>query len=61
MITDHAVYRDLQRHWYQDRDGDGQNSQKKDPDQMGIAWTCQFEQAPKKHKAIGIRGIGQCR
>ncbi len=61
MIANHAIDRNLQRHWHQNRDGDGKYTEKKDPDQMGIAWPGQLEQALKKNRAIGMRTNGQCR
>lgn len=61
MTTNHAIDRDLQRHWDQDRDWHGKYAEKKDPDQMGIAGTGQFQQALKKNRAVGMRPIGQCR
>lgn len=61
MIANHAIDRNLQRHWHQDRDGNGEYAEEKDPDQMGIAGPGQFEQALKKNRAIGMSAIGQCR
>lgn len=61
MSADHAIYRDLQRHWHQNRDRHREYPEKKYPDQMGIAWPCQFEQALKEERAIRMIAIGQCR
>lgn len=61
MSSNHTVDRDLQRHRHEDRDRHRKYAEKKDPDQMGIAWPGQFEQALKEDRAIGMRAIGQCR
>ena len=59
MIADHAVYRDLQRYRYEDRDGDRKYAKKKDPDQMGMARPSQLKEAFQEDS--GMRSIGQCR